>query len=126
MIVILLLVLAGVGAVLTTVQVLLVARLRRRRPPFAPGGPGGRAASRPAGSSAAPRLSILKPLSGLDDGLEENLDSFANLRGISYEVILSAARPDDPAVDGRPERDAALPRRARSASSSAGRRSPAS
>ena len=95
---ILLLALAAAGGVLTTLQVILVARLRRRRPPFAPGGPAARAASRPAASSSRLRLSILKPLSGLDEGLEENLESFADLRGIPYEVILSAAHPDDPAV----------------------------
>ncbi len=93
-----LLILAGVGAVLTTVQVLLVARLRRKNRPFARRGPGSGTGSRPAGSSEAPRVSILKPLSGLDDGLAENLASFARLRGVSYEVILSAARADDPAV----------------------------
>ena len=46
-----------------------------------------------------PRLSILKPLRGLDDGLEENLASFAALRGVDYEVVLSVADPKDPALD---------------------------
>ncbi|MFI5180671.1 MAG: glycosyltransferase [Thermoanaerobaculia bacterium] len=93
-----LLVLAGAGAILTTFQVFLVARLRRRRRPFVPERPAGRSASRPAASSAAPRLTILKPLSGLDDGLAENLASFADLQGLPYEVIFSSDRPDDPAV----------------------------
>ncbi len=95
---ILLLAVAAFGAVLTTLQVILVARLRRRRPPFPPETREARAASRPVASPTPLRLSILKPLSGLDEGLEENLESFANLRGGPYEVILSAARPDDPAV----------------------------
>lgn len=43
-------------------------------------------------------VSILKPLCGLDDGLEENLASFATLRGVRYEVICSVARRDDPAL----------------------------
>ena len=84
------------GLLLTSVQVVLVRRARRR--PFAvrPG-----AASRPGGSSprASRRVSILKPLSGLDDGLEENLASFCRLTGIDHEVILAVERADDPAVD---------------------------
>ncbi|MEO8585324.1 MAG: glycosyl transferase, partial [Acidobacteriota bacterium] len=47
---------------------------------------------------AVRRVSILKPLSGLDDGLEENLASFAVLTGVSHEIILSVAHEDDPAV----------------------------
>jgi ceramide glucosyltransferase len=84
---------------LTTFQAGLVLRFLGRRRPFAPG-PRERAASafRPGDSTATPRVSVLKPLSGLDDGLEENLASFAGLAGVTYEVILSAARADDPAV----------------------------
>lgn len=94
-----LLALAAAGALLTTFQTGLVLRFLGRRRPFAPG-PRERAASafRRDDSTETPRVSILKPLSGLDDGLEENLASFASLPGVSYEVILSAARPDDPAV----------------------------
>ncbi|HUP44624.1 MAG TPA: glycosyltransferase [Thermoanaerobaculia bacterium] len=35
---------------------------------------------------------------GLDDELEENLLSFVNLRGLSYEVIISIEGRDDPAL----------------------------
>jgi ceramide glucosyltransferase len=49
-------------------------------------------------AGARPRLSILKPLRGIDDGLEENLASFAALEGIDYEVVLSVADPHDPAL----------------------------
>ena len=96
---IVLLALAAAGGVVTTVQTGLVLRFLRRRRPFA-AGPRGRAASgsRPAASTEAPRVSVLKPLSGLDDGLEANLASFASLSGVTYEVILSAAEADDPAV----------------------------
>jgi len=45
------------------------------------------------------RVSILKPVSGLEDGLEENLASFAKLSDISYEVIMSVADADDPAIE---------------------------
>lgn len=50
------------------------------------------------GRSPVPRVSILKPLCGLEDELEENLASFANLTGPSYEVIFSIADHRDPAV----------------------------
>ncbi len=94
-----LLVLAAAGGLMTTFQAALVLRFLGRKRPFAPG-PRERAASafRPGDSTATPRVSILKPLSGLEDGLEQNLASFAGLTGVPYEVILSAARADDPAV----------------------------
>ncbi|HVE70056.1 MAG TPA: glycosyltransferase [Thermoanaerobaculia bacterium] len=76
--------LAILGLILTTVQALLVRRFRARR---VPGG-------------VRPRLiSILKPVCGLDDELEENLLSFTKLRGIRYEVIVSAEECDDPALE---------------------------
>jgi ceramide glucosyltransferase len=96
-----LLAIAAAGAVLTTVQTGLVVRfLRRKARPFAAGRrEPAMSASRPAASTTtSPRVSILKPLSGLDDGLEENLASFAVLTGLSYEVILSVEREEDPAV----------------------------
>jgi ceramide glucosyltransferase len=95
-----LLAVAAAGAVLTTVQTGLVARFLRRRRPFAAGRPEpATSASRPAGSTTtSPRVSILKPLSGLDDGLEANLASFAVLTGLSHEIVLSVEREEDPAV----------------------------
>jgi ceramide glucosyltransferase len=94
-----LLVLAAAGGLTTTFQTGLVLRFLGRKRPFAPG-PRERAESvfRPGDSTETPRVSVLKPLSGLDDGLEENLASFARLTGVTYEVILSAAREGDPAV----------------------------
>jgi ceramide glucosyltransferase len=44
-----------------------------------------------------PRVSILKPLAGLDDELEENLASFAALDYPDYEILLGVASIDDPA-----------------------------
>ncbi len=45
----------------------------------------------------APPVSILKPLAGLDEGLEENLESFFELDYPVYELIFSFRSPDDPA-----------------------------
>ena len=93
--------LALAGLVITSLPVALLERLRRRRRPFSRG-PRGRASApspRAASTPDRPRLSVLKPLKGLDDGLEENLASFAALRGIDYEVVLSVADAGDPALD---------------------------
>ena len=89
-----LLCLASVGVLLTTVQALFTCHFFRRQ--------AAKSAELPEAVVAvgrSPRVSILKPLSGLEDGLEENLASFANLRGLSYEVILSVADRWDPALD---------------------------
>jgi ceramide glucosyltransferase len=45
----------------------------------------------------SPPVSILKPLCGLDDGLEANLASFASLDHPEYEVLLGLRSADDPA-----------------------------
>lgn len=90
------------GLVITSLPVALLARLRRRRRPFRrdPRTREGCASSpRDASTAPRPRVSILKPLKGLDDGLEENLASFAALEGIDHEVVLSVADPADPALD---------------------------
>ena len=44
-----------------------------------------------------PPVSIVKPLSGLDDELERNLESFYRIEYPAYEVIYSFARRGDPA-----------------------------
>lgn len=77
--------LAAIGVVITTIQVLLVRRFRAQ-------------AERPAGSQPSEFVSILKPVCGLDDELEENLLSFTKLRGMRYEVIVSAEEWEDPAI----------------------------
>ena len=46
----------------------------------------------------APPVSIIKPLSGLDEELEENLESFYRLDYPSYEIVFSFARREDPAL----------------------------
>src|SRR5512140_3028679 len=45
-----------------------------------------------------PPISVLKPLCGHDDGLEENLRSFMTQDYPEYEVLFGIHRQDDPAV----------------------------
>lgn len=47
---------------------------------------------------ALPAVSIIKPLCGADEALEENLESFFQLDYPEYEVVFSFARADDPAL----------------------------
>lgn len=46
-----------------------------------------------------PPVSLLKPLKGLDDSLEQNLESFARLDYPKFELLLAAADADDPALE---------------------------
>lgn len=47
--------------------------------------------------ATAVSVSILKPLKGLEDGLEENLETFFTLDYPRYEILFSIADPHDPA-----------------------------
>jgi ceramide glucosyltransferase len=76
--------LAVLGVLITTLQVLLVRRFRERYGPVC---------ERPE------FVSILKPVCGLDDELEQNLLSFTQLRGMRYEVLVSAEEWQDPALE---------------------------
>jgi ceramide glucosyltransferase len=50
-----------------------------------------------SGSGFLPPVSIVKPLSGLDDELARNLESFYRLDYPEYEIVFSFARENDPA-----------------------------
>jgi len=85
-----LLVITVIALLLTSVQT-LVALVFRRRGRFFGSGPRFRRADS--------FISILKPVCGLDDELEQNLVSFTGIRHVDYEVVLSVADPRDPALD---------------------------
>jgi ceramide glucosyltransferase len=70
----------SVALYLTMVSGFLVA-MRRRTPARAP--------------QNTPRVSILKPLAGVDDELDENLSSFAKLDYPDYEIVLGVASVED-------------------------------
>ncbi|MBV8518356.1 MAG: glycosyltransferase [Acidobacteria bacterium] len=90
---------SAVGVVLTTTQTVLAVLFRRRSRFFGSGLRGQAEPTRfPRAASRRPLVSILKPVCGLEDELRENLESFVDLHGIDYEVLLSVADPHDPAL----------------------------
>ncbi len=52
----------------------------------------------PPAAGSAPRVSVLKPLYGHDEGLAENLRSFFAQDYPAFEILFAVHRPDDPAV----------------------------
>jgi ceramide glucosyltransferase len=77
------------GTIVTSLQALLTWRFRKTERPFV---------ARLRGRQAV-FVSILKPVCGLDDELEENLISFTRLRGVRHEIIISAEEWSDPAIE---------------------------
>lgn len=90
---------AAVGVAISSLQTVLTLLFRRRRGFFGGGLHEQAGPTRfPQAGSRRPFISILKPVCGLEDELRENLLSFVDLHGVDYEVILSVADPDDPAI----------------------------
>jgi ceramide glucosyltransferase len=95
-----LLALGALGVAFTTCQVLLAAAFLRWRTAGRNSGANSIGKGEDAGleTSRRPLVSIIKPVSGIEDGLEMNLASFANLAGPPYELIISVADAGDPAM----------------------------
>ena len=53
---------------------------------------------KPAKSSFTPRVTLLKPVCGLEPRLEENLESFFAQEYPAFEIIFGARNNDDPAL----------------------------
>ena len=56
-------------------------------------------AVRPPESPVTPPISVLKPLAGVDDGLEENLRSFFEQQYPCFEILMAVRSPQDPAIE---------------------------
>lgn len=56
------------------------------------------AVPKPAVSDKREPISVLKPLAGLDDGLEENLRSFFGQTYPDFELIFAVREPSDPCI----------------------------
>ena len=65
---------------------------RRRRPALSCSG------SRHVACAATPAISVLKPLHGVDEGLEENLRTFFTQDYPNYEILFAVRDEADPAV----------------------------
>jgi len=55
-------------------------------------------AVRPPELRAATPISVLKPLAGVDEGLEENLRSFFEQDYVEFEILFAVRKPDDAAI----------------------------
>ncbi len=70
-------------------------------------------AESPRQPSSCPKVSILKPLCGIDDGLAESLELFAALDYPAYELLLGVETASDPAFPLAKELEARHPARVR-------------
>jgi len=55
-------------------------------------------AVRPSAPGARPPISVLKPLAGVDDGLEENLRTFFEQNYPDFEILFAVRSAGDPAI----------------------------
>ncbi len=63
----------------------------------------------PAAPKDLPPISVLKPLAGVDEGLEENLRSFFEQRYPRFEILFAVRSAADPAIDVVERLQAAYP-----------------
>ena len=99
-------VLASLGSAVVVLQNLAI-RFAVRKHPIVPetdflsgaATDGGASSSQPTSTEFCPPISILKPLTGLDDDLFANLSSFCNQDYPEYEIIFALAEADDPALE---------------------------
>ncbi len=55
-------------------------------------------AVRPPELRSVTPISVLKPLAGVDDGLEDNLRSFFEQKYAEFEILFAVRNADDPAI----------------------------
>jgi ceramide glucosyltransferase len=72
---------------------------RHLLPPGSPGPPQTAAEIEPNARAACPGISVLKPLSGIENGLEENLRTFFEQQYPDFELLFAVRESSDPAVD---------------------------
>ena len=53
---------------------------------------------RPPSLAGPTPISVLKPLAGIDDGLEENLRTFFEQHYTDFEILFAVRSPNDPAI----------------------------
>jgi ceramide glucosyltransferase len=53
---------------------------------------------RPPAIAVTPPISVLKPLAGVDDGLEDNLRSFFEQKYPDFEILFAVRNAEDPAI----------------------------
>jgi ceramide glucosyltransferase len=82
------LVLSGIGLLSSTVYLMLVILASRRFH-----------RSKPAGNVQLPRVTLLKPLHGLEPFLQQNLESFFRQDYPDFEIIFGARDSGDPALE---------------------------
>jgi ceramide glucosyltransferase len=80
-----LLALVAGSLVYCVLTIVAAVRYRRVRPMGRPGG--------------LPHISILKPLAGVDEGLEENLRSFFEQKYGNFEILFAVRSASDPAIE---------------------------
>ncbi|HZK48129.1 MAG TPA: ceramide glucosyltransferase [Thermoleophilia bacterium] len=104
---------------ITTLEILLLVSITFAAAQFAaawrhlsrPGGPSSGCAPPRGNEDWTPPVSILKPITGFEDGLRANLETFLHLDYPDYEIVFCLQDPEDPALPLLKELRAQHPRR---------------